>query len=132
MFVDLAVKNLVQASGGNTYMIIVRDAYLRLTKKVYFLRSKDYTAECFIKYLADIAPREVEMVKSDGEGEFRGEFGALGFYLFESHLRPMSLDVLGYQSLLQRCHPACDHKGYSHLSPVLALRISIAEQVQHF
>ena len=36
-----------------------------------------------------------------------------------SHLRPMVLSVLGYQSqLLQRCHPvnACGHEGPSHLS----------------
>ena len=46
------------------------------------------------------------------------------FDLFVSHLRPMGLNVLGYQShLLQRCHPAgpaCGHEGFSHLSPVLA------------
>ena len=30
--------------------------------------------------------------------------------LFVSHLRPMGLNVLGYQShLLQRCHPACGY-----------------------
>ena len=45
--------------------------------------------------------------------------------LFVSHLRPMGLNVLSYQShLLQRCHPA------SLLSPVLALRIFIAMKVQ--
>ena len=58
-------------------MTIVRDDYLTLLT-VYFLRSKDDTAEYFIKYLIHIAPRKVEMVKSDGEGgEFDGEFGAL-------------------------------------------------------
>ena len=44
--------------------------------------------------------------------------------LFVSHLRPMGLNVLGYQSgLLQRCHPVCSREGFSHLSPVLALCI---------
>ena len=39
-----------------------------------------------------------------------------------SHLRPMGLNVLGYQShLLQRCHPTYDHEESSHLSSVLAL-----------
>ena len=34
-----------------------------------------------------------------------------------SHLRPMGLNVLGYQfHLLQHCHPVCGHEGYSHLS----------------
>ena len=34
----------------------------------------------------------------------------------------MGLNVLAYQSyVLQYCHPACGHEGYSHLSPVLAL-----------
>ena len=52
--------------------------------------------------------------------------------LFVSHLRPMGLNVLGYQShVLQRCHPIYGHKGYSHLSSVLALRMFITMQVQH-
>ena len=29
------------------------------------------------------------------------------------------------------CHPACGHKGSSHLSPVHALQFFIAMQVQH-
>ena len=52
-------------------------------------------------------------------------------FLFVFELRPMGLDVLGYQShLLQRCHPACGHEGSSHLSPVLALRFLIAMMMQ--
>ena len=32
-------------------------------------------------------------------------------FILRSHLRPMGLNVLGYQSfLLQRCHPACGHE----------------------
>ena len=42
-------------------------------------------------------------------------------FLFVSHLRPMDLSVLGYQShLLQRCHPAWVPRS-SHLSPILVL-----------
>ena len=33
---------------------------------MYFLRRKDDTAQYFMKYLIDIAPRKVEMVSSDG------------------------------------------------------------------
>ena len=45
-------------------------------------------------------------------------------FFFVSHLRPMGLNVLGYQPhLLQRCYRACGREGSSHLSPVLALRI---------
>ena len=36
---------------------------------------------------------------------------------FVSHLSPMGLNVLGYQShLLQRCNSACGHERPSHLS----------------
>ena len=54
------------------------------------------------------------------------------FFVFISDLRPMDLNVLGYQSnLLKRCHPACGHETSSHLSPVLPSRICFAMQVQH-
>ena len=49
-------------------MKIIRDDYSRFTKKVYFLRSKEDTAEFFMVYLVDIAPRKLEMVRSDGGG----------------------------------------------------------------
>ena len=51
--------------------------------------------------------------------------------LFASHLRPIGLNVLGYQfHLLQRCRPAyCGDEGSSHLSPVLAISSFIAMQV---
>ena len=46
------------------------------------------------------------------------------FFLLFIQLRPMGLNVLGYQShLLQRCHPACGQEGSSHLSPVHAFLI---------
>ena len=42
------------------------------------------------------------------------------FYLYLLHGRWTS--VLGYQShLLQRCHPACGHERFSHLSPIHVL-----------
>ena len=61
-------------------------------------------------------------------------------FIFVSHLRPMGLIMLGYQShLLQRCHSvtvdACGHERSSRISPGLALYFSliffIAMQVQH-
>ena len=45
---------------------------------VCFLNSKDGTAEYFMKYSVDIAPRKVEMAKSDGGlGELEREFAPL-------------------------------------------------------
>ena len=57
-------------------MKTVTDGYSKFTN-VWFFRIKDDTAEPFIKYLVDIAPRKVEMVRSNGRGEFEGEFGTL-------------------------------------------------------
>ena len=55
----------------------MRDDYSRFTW-VFSLRTKDETATYFLKYLAEIAPRKVEVVRSDGGGEFsKGAFGAL-------------------------------------------------------
>ena len=46
--------------------------------RAFYLRTNDETATYFSKYLAEIAPRMVEMVRSDGGGEFlKGAFGAL-------------------------------------------------------
>ena len=51
-----------------------------------------------------------------------GVFGFCLFVcLFKTHLRPIRLKVLGYQSVMQRYHPACDHEGSFHLFPVLDL-----------
>ena len=62
----------------------------------------------------------IQNLQYRGSGAFFFSFWR-EFILSVSHLRPMGLNVLGYQShLLQRCHPACGHYGYSHLSPVLA------------
>ena len=57
--------------------MMVRDYFSRFTR-VFLLRTKDETATYFSKYLAEIAPRKVEVAKSDGGGEFsKGAFGAL-------------------------------------------------------
>ena len=52
------------------YMMIVRYGFSRFTR-VFFLRTKDETATYFSKYLAEIAPRKVEVVRSDGAASFR-------------------------------------------------------------
>ena len=76
-FADLSGPKSVKSMGGKKYMMIVRDDYSRFTR-VFFLRTKDETATYFSKYLAEIAPRKVEVVRSDGGGEFsKGAFGAL-------------------------------------------------------
>ena len=47
----------------------------------------------------------------------REVFLCLFLYRYLSPLRPMGLSVLYYQSdVLQRCHPACGHKGFYHLT----------------
>ena len=57
--------------------MIVKNDYSRFTRVIFF-RTKDETAMYFSKYLAEIAPRKVEVVRSDGGGEFsKGAFGAL-------------------------------------------------------
>ena len=50
-------------------MMIVRDDFSRFTR-VFFLRTKDETATYFSKYLAEIAPRKVEVMRSDGAASF--------------------------------------------------------------
>ena len=58
-------------------MMIVRDYISRFTR-VFFLRTKDETATYFIKYPEEIAPRKVDVVRSDRGGEFsEGTFGVL-------------------------------------------------------
>ena len=77
-FVDLSgTKSVIKSMGGKEYVMIVRYDYSQFTR-VFFLRTKDETATYFSKYLAEIAPRKVEVVRSDGGGEFsKGAFGAL-------------------------------------------------------
>ena len=75
--VDLSGPKSVQSLGGKKYMMIVRDDFSRFTR-VFFLHTKDKTATYLSKYLAEIAPRKVEVVRSDGGGEFfKDAFGAL-------------------------------------------------------
>ena len=76
-FVKLSGPKFVKSTGGRKYMMIVRYNFSRFTR-VFFLRAKDETATYFSKYLAEIAPRKVEVVRSDGGGEFsKGAFDAL-------------------------------------------------------
>ena len=76
-FIDLSGPKSVQSPGGKEYMAIVRDDFSRFTR-VFFLRIKDEIAANVLKYQAEIAPRKVEVVRSDGGGEFwKGAFGAL-------------------------------------------------------
>ena len=71
MLVDLAEKKPVQSSGeDNKYMAVIRNDYSRFTK-VYFLRSKDDTAEYSMKYIVDIAPRKVNVARNDEGGRLR-------------------------------------------------------------
>ena len=49
--------------------MMVRDDFSRFTR-VFFLRPQNETAIYFSKYLAEIAPRKVEVVRRDGGGEF--------------------------------------------------------------
>ena len=62
-FVDLAGSKSVQSPGGKEYTIIVRDKFSRFTK-VFLLCTKDEIATYFSKYLAEIAPPKVEVVRS--------------------------------------------------------------------
>ena len=57
--------------------MMVRNDFSRFTR-VFFLRTKYDTDMYFSKYLAEIAPRKVEVVRSDGDGVFsEGGFYAL-------------------------------------------------------
>ena len=53
-------------------MMIVRDDFSRYAR-VYFLRSKDEAVRYFRKFIAEIHPRRIEKVRSDGGGEFLRE-----------------------------------------------------------
>ena len=75
-FVDLSRPTSVKSTGEKDYMMIVRYDGPRFTR-VFFLRTKDETAMYFSKYLAEIAPCKVDVVRNDGGGEFsKGAFGA--------------------------------------------------------
>ena len=69
VFVDLTGPKPIRSRGGKWYMMIVRDDYSRYAR-VYFLRSKDEAVRYFRKFIAEIHPRKIEKVRSDGGGEF--------------------------------------------------------------
>ena len=76
-FVDLSEPKSVKSTGGKEYMVVVRDDFSRFTR-VFLLRTKDETVMYVSNYLAEIAPSKVNVVRSDGSGEFsKGSFGAL-------------------------------------------------------
>ena len=74
--VDLSRPKSVKSTGEKEYMMIGRDDVSRFTR-VFFLRTKNETAMYFSTYLVEIAPCKVDVVRSDGGGEFsKGAFGA--------------------------------------------------------
>ena len=76
-FVDLSGPKSVKSPGGKECMMVVRDDFSQFTR-TFSLRNKDETATYCSKYLAEIAPCKVEVVRSDGGGESsKGVFGAL-------------------------------------------------------
>ena len=76
-FVDLAGPKSVRPPGGKEYMMIVIYDFSRFTG-VFFLLTKYITVMYFSKYLAEITPRKVKVVRSNGGGGFlESAFGAL-------------------------------------------------------
>ena len=74
VFVDLCGPKHVSAAGGKRYMMIIRDDFTRFTW-LKFLRNKLDAADAFKEFLADTRTEgDVEIVRSDGGGEFRGRF----------------------------------------------------------
>ena len=90
-------------------MMIFTDGYSRFNK-VHCLPSKDDTAECLMKYLVNIVPPNVEMVRSDERrGVLEGKFGAL--CTRETIRQELTIDdtptktaLLNAKSLLYRQH----------------------------
>ncbi|CAM9995170.1 unnamed protein product, partial [Sphacelaria rigidula] len=77
VFVDLSGPKPVKSYGEKSYTMIVRDDHSRHTK-LYFLRKKDEVERYFVKYIAWVSPKKVEIVRSDDGGEFsEGAFGEL-------------------------------------------------------
>ena len=74
---DPECASVAGMGGGKEYMIIVKDHFSQFTR-VFFLHAKDETATYFSKDLAETAPCKVEVVMSDGGGEFsEGAFGVI-------------------------------------------------------
>lgn len=82
VFVDVSGPKPIPSIGGNIYTCLIRDDFTRMTW-VYFLRRKSDATEAFKQFLADVradgVPSTVEIVRSDGGGEFcfDGDFGDL-------------------------------------------------------
>ena len=73
VFVDVSGPKPIPSIGGNNYTCLIRDDFTRMTW-VYFLRKKSDATEAFKQFLADVradgVPSTVEVVRSDGGGEF--------------------------------------------------------------
>ena len=55
----------------------------------------------------------------------------LALAIYDDHTHIFIINFTSFIADGPRCHPACGHLGSSHLSPVHALRVFIAMQVQH-
>ena len=79
VFVDLSGPK-PESEGRKRYTLIVRDDYSRMSW-VYFLHHKSDAADAFERFLVDVRadgmPSSVEIVRSDGGGEFEGRFADL-------------------------------------------------------
>ena len=106
-FVDLGRPKSVQSREMKVYMMIVRDDFSRFTR-VFFLRNKHETAMYVPKYLAEIAPRKVEVIRSDGGGEFPG--GAFGLCTTEKN-QARIYDSRFPPIQLCSCTPNRNHRG---------------------
>ena len=77
-FVDLSGPKSVTSTGEKEYMMIVKDDFRDSPEDFASVPKTHETATYFSKCLAEIAPRKVDMVRSNGGGEFsKGASGAL-------------------------------------------------------
>ncbi|CAB1110128.1 unnamed protein product [Ectocarpus sp. CCAP 1310/34] len=80
VYLDLGGKMKTRSIGGNWYTLIIRDDFSRWTR-VFFLKHKSDAAVGFEKFLADYrtkgVPCEVCIARTDGGGEFQGQFAEL-------------------------------------------------------
>ncbi|CAB1119814.1 unnamed protein product [Ectocarpus sp. CCAP 1310/34] len=77
LFLNLGGRMQFKSIGGNWYTLIIRDDCTRWTR-VFFLKHKSDAAAAFEQYLADYraetVPCEVFVARTDGGGEFQGQF----------------------------------------------------------
>ena len=77
LFVDICGVKSVESIGGKRYMLLIREDFSRFTW-TYFVRQKFDTATLFEQFLADERVAgvlsAVEVVRSDEEAEFKGDF----------------------------------------------------------